>query len=262
MQLLRLRFFPLWLLASLLLPCAVLQAEKVADLPMPDRYVEDFAGVLTPQGKQQIEDLCLEVHRQANAELEVVTIKSLDDGETVEDFTVSLEEKWKIGKKGVDRSALILLVMNPHKLRVETGYGLEGILPDAEVGRILDQAVPDAKRGDYDEALLTIVQETSDVIANDAHVELTPITHTYHQQVVPDRRVTPGQVIGGIIVLLILAVLIGTGHGGWIVWILLNMIGGRGGGGGGGGWGDGDSGGGFGGSGGGESGGGGASRDF
>ena len=78
------------------------QAEKVADLPMPTSYVNDFAQVLSPAGRRQIEDYCLSVHQQANAEVVVATIKSLDDGDTVEQFTVALEEKWKLGKKGED----------------------------------------------------------------------------------------------------------------------------------------------------------------
>jgi uncharacterized protein len=244
------------LLGLLLCPCALLPAEKVADLPMPTRYVEDFAGVLTPQATQRIEDLCLEVHRQANAELEVVTIKSLDGGQTVEEFSSLLEEKWKIGKKGVDRSALIVLVLNPRKLRVETGYGLEGILPDAKVGRILDAADPYAAAANYDQALLTTVQDLAAAVADDAHVTLTPIVHTYHREAAP-RAIGPGQILGGILVILLIVVLIATGNGGWLLYLLLNLLG-SGGGGRGGGGGD-DS---FGGSGGGESGGGGASRDF
>ncbi len=106
----------------------MLRAEKVADLPMPTSYVNDFAHVLTPAGQQKIEDLCLELHNQANADIAVVTIKSLDD-QSIEEFTAALEEKWKIGKKGSDRGAIVVVALNPHKFRIETGYGLEGILP-------------------------------------------------------------------------------------------------------------------------------------
>ncbi len=250
-----------WIAAVLLFSSALaIRAEKVADLPAPTRYVEDFAQVLTPAGQQQIEDLCREVHNQANADLEVVTIKSLDGGESVEDFTSELEEKWKIGKKGVDRSALILLVLNPHRFRVETGYGLEGILPDAKVGRILDGAVPFATQGDDDRALLTATQGLADVIAADAHVTLTPIVHRYRQAPAAAQRGGPGQLVIGIVFVVLIVILAMTGNLGWAFYLVLSLMGGGGGGGGGGG--NGDGGGGFGGSGGGESGGGGASRDF
>ncbi len=254
---------PRWLIALLLALSALgARAQKAADLPLPTRYVNDFAQVLTPAGQRQIEDLCQEVHGQANADIAVVTIKSLDDGQTIEQFTVALEEKWKLGKKGQDRSALVVLVLNPHGLRVETGYGLEGMLPDAKVGRILDQATPLAAAGNYDQALMTVTQGLADVVAADAGVTLTPIVHTYHQQAAPTQRLGAGQIVVGIAVLVLILILAGTGHIGWLFYVLLNMMGGGGGGGGFGGGGDGDSGGGFGGSGGGESGGGGASRDF
>jgi uncharacterized protein len=244
----------------LLLSATLLSAEKVADLPIPTTYVNDFAHVLTPEGQRRIEDLSLEVHQQAGAELVFVTIKSLDDGQSIEEFTVQLEEKWKLGKKGEDRSALFVMVLNPHKLRVETGYGLEGILNDAKVGGILDQGVPFAKSGDYDTALLTIDQGLADVIAADRHVTLTPIVHQYHRQQAP-QTLGVGQIVLGIGFVILILILIKTGHIGWAFYLVMSMMGGGGGGGGGRG-GDDEGGGGFGGSGGGGSGGGGASRDF
>jgi uncharacterized protein len=244
-------------LAVLLLGGGCLLAEKPANLPAPTTYVNDFAHVLTPEGSRSIEDLCAELHNQAGADVVVVTVKSLDDGQSIEEFTAELEEKWKIGKKGVDRSALVVLSLDPRRLRVETGYGLEGILPDAKVGRILDPAVPFARSGDYTQALMTAVQGLADVIAADKGVALSPIVHRYHTEAVP-QKIGPGKIILGIFFVILILILIRTGHIGWAIYLLLNMMGGGGGGGGR----DDDRGGGFGGSGGGESGGGGASRDF
>jgi len=261
MTLARSRF--LWLFA-LLLPCTMLRAEKVADLPMPTSYVNDFADLLTPEGRRQIEALCLEVHRQANAELVVVTINRLED-QSIEEFSASLEEKWKIGKKGTDRGALIVLSLSPRKFRIETGYGLEGILPDAKVGRIRDRATPFASAGNYDQAMLTAVQGLADAIAADAHVTLTPIapaapSYQYRRETVRQTS-RVGRTIIGFVLVLVLFILYRTGHIGWLFYLLLNVALGGNGGGGRGGWGGG-GGGGFGGSGGGESGGGGASGDF
>ena len=250
------------LLLLFLLPCGLL-AEKVADLPLPSSYVNDFAGVLNPTEKQKLEDLCLQLHQKANAELAVVTIKTLDDNQSVEEFTGQLEEKWKLGKKGQDRSVIYLLVLNPHKTRVEVGYGLEGILPDAKVGRILDDTIPAAKQGDWDQALDTGTQEIAQVIAADSQVTLTQTVHRYHrqgQQYASQGRLGLGQIILGILFLGLIAVLILTGNIGWAWMLLWSVMGG--GGGGGGGRDDDDRGGGFGGMGGGSSGGGGASRDF
>ena len=140
---------------------------------------------------------------------------------------------------------------------METGYGLEGILPDAKVGRILDTGIPFARSGDYDQALTNTVQGLADAIAADKGVTLTPIVHHYHRQQA-QQQMGPGQIVLGIGFVILLLILLRTGHLGWAFYLLLNLMGGGGGGGGR----DDDGGGGFGGVGGGSSGGGGASRDF
>lgn len=258
--------FHRWLIVLLFcLPC-VLRAEHVADLPMPSRYVNDFAGVLSPGAVQTMEDECLQLHTLANSDIAVVTIKQLEDGQSVEEFTVALEEKWKLGKKGSDRSAIYVLVLNPHRLRVEVGYGLEGILNDAKVGGILDQATPSAKGGDYDQAMETGLDGLAQVIANDAHVTLSPTVHHYRRVPAatssgPQRLGLGGYLVGAVVLGFVL-IMIFTGNGGLLFSILFSLMGSGGGGFGGGGRDDDRGGGSFGGSGGGESGGGGASRDF
>jgi uncharacterized protein len=258
---------------SLLLPVLSLRAEKVAALPAPTGYVNDFAGVIDPVARQQISALCAALDHQAGAQIAVVTIKTLDDDQTVEDFTSELEEKWKVGKKGTDKGLLILVVLQPRKLRTEVGYGLEGILNDAKVGEIQRSTmVPYLSRGDYGQGLLNGVQAYANVIAADAGVAITPAQPVYRRQADPLRHGSNGgSFIGLGVVILLVVLMIATGNGGWL-WVLLMMLlngggggGGRGGGFGGGGFGggsDGDSGGGFGGFGGGSSGGGGASSDY
>ena len=239
-------------------------AERVADLPMPTRYVNDFAGVLSPGITEEMEATCKALHDQAHADVAVVTIKQLEDGQTVSDFAVKLEDKWKLGQGGTgensSRSAIYILVLNPHKLWIETGYGLEGILPDAKVGRILDTAVPAAQQGDYDGAMTTGLNGLAQVISADAGVTLTPVApHQYHRQVVPQQQhSSAGQIVIVVLFLIVFVILVRTGNLGWALVLLANISGGGGGGGGG----DDDRGGGFGGSGGGSTGGGGAGRDF
>lgn len=246
---------------GLFLAGAGLSAEKVADLPVPTTYVNDFAHVLSPETARKIEDISTQVHQKAAAELFVVTIKQLEDGQSIEDFSQALVEKWKIGKAGQDRSALMLLVLDPHGLRIETGYGLEGEFNDAKVGAILDEAKPLAKAGNYDAAMLTEENALASAIAADKGVTLDQTVHTYHRQAAPPQQLTGGQVVLGIGFVLVLLYLVATGRLGW-AWMLLSMFSGGGGGGGGGRNDDEGGGGGFGGVGGGGSGGGGASRDF
>ena len=243
----------LWLLPA----AAWLHAEKVADLPVPTAYVNDFAHILSPEASEQMESLARAAHTQAQADLFVVTIRTLDDGQSREEFTEQLIEKWKIGKKGVDRSTLLLLIQNPHGVRIETGYGLEGLLNDAKVGAILDQARAAAHGSD---AVLVenAERDLAQAVADDAHVTLSPapVMHQYHQEQAA-QKIGPAQVLLGIGVVIVLFILIKTGNIGWAFYLVTSLMGGGGGGGR-----DDDEGGGFGGVGGGASGGGGASRDL
>ena len=91
-----------WLAVVLLIfaPSAVLTAESVSSLPAPTGYVSDFAGVLSPSTKANLENLCTQVDRQAHAQIAVVTIKTLDSDQSIDEFATALEDKWKVGSKG------------------------------------------------------------------------------------------------------------------------------------------------------------------
>jgi|SRR5271170_3046347 len=257
-----------WLAVVLLLfaPSAVLTAESVNSLPRPTGYVSDFAGVLSPSTQLSLENLCTQVDRQAHAQIAVVTIKTLDNDQSIDEFATELEDKWKVGPKGTDRGILMIVVLNPRKYRIEVGYGLEGILNDAKVGDIGRAMVPSLSQGDYNTAIPLGVQQIARVVAADAGVSLNlaqPV-HQYHrQQQAPVQLSLMELLLGGGVILLILFFLVKTGNTGLIFFLLGNLMGGGGGGyrGGRGGGRDGD-GGGFGGFGGGGSGGGGASGDY
>ena len=263
-------FFSRWLAVVFLIfaPSVVLTAESVDKLPAPTGYVNDFAGVLSPATKSNLENLCTQVDRQAHAQIAVVTIKTLDNDQPIEEFATALEDKWKVGAKGTDRGVLMLVVMNPRKYRIEVGYGLEGILNDARVGDIGRMMVPSLSQGDYNTAIPLGVQQIARIIATDAGVTLNfnqPV-HQYHRQQAPAQITFVQLLLGGGAILLILFFLVKTGNTGLIFFLLGNLMGGgfgggRGGRGEGGGR-DGDGGGGFGGFGGGSSGGGGASGDY
>jgi uncharacterized protein len=256
-----------WLAIVLLIfaPSVVVTAESVSALPAPTSYVSDFAGVLSPSTKASLENLCTQVDRRAQAQIAVVTIKTLDGDQSIEEFATALEDKWKVGPKGTDRGVLMLVVMNPRKYRIEVGYGLEGILNDAKVGDIGRLMVPALSRNDYNTAIPLGVQRIAQIIAADAGVALNleqPV-HQYHRQQAPVQISLTEIVLGGGVILLILFFLVKTGNTGLIFFLLGNLMGGGfGGGRGGRGGGGGGDGGGFGGFGGGSSGGGGASGDY
>ena len=250
-----------------------LRAETVEGLPKPTGYVNDFADVLSPETVQQLDDLCGQLDRTAQAQIAVVTIKSIDPDKsgaqpTIEQFATALEDKWKVGKKGTDRGLLLILVLTPAPPhgRIEVGYGLEGILNDAKVGDIGREMKPILLTGDYNRAITLGVGELARDIAADANVTLDtgrmPQDQMYDRQPQAQIHVSPvpALIFAGIVIF-VLGALIRSGHAGLLFFFLLNMLGGGGGGRGGGGdfgGGGGGEGGGFGGFGGGGSGGGGA----
>src|ERR1035438_8922279 len=148
------------------------QAERVEDLPQPTDYVSDFAHVLSPAAIARLDSLCAQLdHSKTNAQVAVVTIHTLDGADPAE-FTSALEDKWKMGKKGLGRDILVFLAVDDHKRRIDVGYDLEGILPDGKVGDIGREMVPDLRANDFDGAVILAVDEVAQVIAADAKVTL------------------------------------------------------------------------------------------
>lgn len=236
-------------------------AEPIASL-QPTGYVNDFAGVLSPATRSQLEALCKQVDQQAHAQIAVVTVRTTGD-DPIDDYAVRLEEKWKVGPKGSDRGILLLLATDDHKYRFEVGYGLEGILPDGRVGDIGRQMVPYLRQNDYDSAVTLGVQSVAQVIANDAHITLDNAAQNPAMQHQPRRSIHDIFLAVIAIVFFIWLLRSGpSGLAGFLLGMFLGGLGGGGRGGGGFGGGGGGDGGGFGGFGGGSSGGGGASGSW
>jgi uncharacterized protein len=262
----------MFVVVLVLFPVRAVRAETVDGLPEPTGYVNDFAGVLSPETRQSLEGLLTQLDHEAHAQVAVVTVKSVDQDKsgatpTIEEFATALEDKWKVGAKGTDKGVLMIFVANPPPMHgwIEVGYGLEGVLNDAKVGDIGREMKPILASGDFNQGISLGVHEIAQDIAADAGVTLSQdgsgtAVHTYREQpVVQVRPFAVWLVIG--IVVVVLGILIRTGHIGWLFFILFNLLSGGGGGRGGGGFGGGgndEGGGGFGGFGGGGSGGGGA----
>ncbi|MBU2576041.1 TPM domain-containing protein [Patescibacteria group bacterium] len=116
-------------------------------------FVNDFAGVLSDSSREELEALLVDYQKQTNNEISVVIINFLGD-ETIETFAVRLFEEWGIGQKGKDTGALFLISIADNKMRIETGYGLEGDLTDIESKRIVSDVVPPYFRSeDWDEGV-------------------------------------------------------------------------------------------------------------
>jgi len=237
------------------------RAQAVKELPKPTDYVSDDAHVMSQATILELDRLCGEVDHEAHAQIAVVTVNSLA-GETVEQYAVDLYTAWGIGSKQSDRGVLVLVAPNERRRFIETGYGLEGILPDGLVGRIGRQIVPMLRANDFDGALTVETDDISQVIAGNAGIKLQPLTQEGAEFLQQQPQASLAQVAGGIVFLILVVIFLAWAGGSGLLWFLLGMLfsgGGFGGGFGGGGFGGGGgSGSGFGGFGGGATGGGGA----
>jgi uncharacterized protein len=253
------------LAASLFLTASPLVGEDFRKLE-PRGYVNDFAGALDADSVAQLTAICTEVDQKAQAQIAIVTVKTLD-GLVAQDFATRLFERWKVGYKGTNRGVMILLAVSDHQYWFEVGYGLEPILPDGKVGGFGREMVPLLRQGHPNGAVLLATQRVAEVIAQDKGVRLDSIASAPSRAAPaePSADESPSQfpaLVTFIVVILFLRFILflfssgrGMRRGGW-------YSGGFGGGGfGGGGFGGGSfggGGGGFGGFGGGSSGGGGA----
>lgn len=148
-------------------------AAPAPPLPEPEGFVTDTARVLSPATRARLRALLEELQARTGAEIAVVTVPTtapLDDF----GYAMALMDAWKPGRKGEDTGAVFLLAIRDRKIRIVTGYGLEGILPDGLVGAIEDrEVVPRLRAGDVDGAVWHGVAALASRIAASRGVTLT-----------------------------------------------------------------------------------------
>lgn len=142
------------LLALVVLALASMVAVTAAEFPPPLGHVNDFAGLLTAAERESLEAQLIELERATSAEVAVVTVGSLD-GRPLEEYANALFAEWGIGKRGSDNGVLILVATADRAMRIEVGYGLEGILPDGLAGAIIrERFLPRFREDDYRTGIL------------------------------------------------------------------------------------------------------------
>lgn len=242
------------------------------DFPKPtsNKYVNDYVNILPANVSDELISIGNELYQKTGAEAAVVVIDTTGDL-SIEEYANELFREWGIGNKEKNNGVLLLVAVNDRKMRIEVGYGLEGILPDGKTGRIRDEYIlPYFKEENYTEGILNGYKVICGEVAKEYNVELNGTTtqlDNYNEAANPRNGIDFGDIITFIIIVIIIISRIARGPrrrrpgGGW------GGFGGFGGGGfggfgdgGGGGFGGGDSGGG--GFGGGDSGGGGSSGSW
>jgi uncharacterized protein len=119
------------------------------DVPPLRGRVNDYAGVMSQDQARSLESLLAQFEQETGHQVAVLAIPTLD-GEDIEGFSIRVGENWKLGKKGFDNGVILVVAIKDRRLRLEVGYGLEGVLPDAIAKQIIsDYIVPRFRAQDY-----------------------------------------------------------------------------------------------------------------
>lgn len=136
---------------GLLLLCLNLGTSAWAELAVPPlaAHVTDQTATLSPTELAQMEQQLGSFEASKGSQIAVLIVASTLP-ETIEQYSLRVVDQWKLGRKKVDDGALLLVAKDDHTVRIEVGYGLEGVLNDAVSKRIIDeQIVPRFKQGDF-----------------------------------------------------------------------------------------------------------------
>jgi uncharacterized protein len=166
----------------LLLPLALQAAPQ---FPALSGRVVDEAGLLSPQAVQSLTRLLAGHEQAAGNQVVVVTVKSLQ-GYPIEDYGYQLGRHWGIGQKQSNNGVLLIVAPKERKVRIEVGYGLEGVLTDALSHQIIQTAIlPAFRKGDYQQG---IVDGTKAIVA--------VLGGQYQAPAPPPRKAPKGQGLG------------------------------------------------------------------
>lgn len=136
-----------WLLALWLL---VLPWTALAEVPVPElaARVTDLTNTLSPDQKSTLESRLAAFEREKGSQIAVLLVPSTQP-ETIEQYGIRVVDTWKLGRKGIDDGILVLMATQDREVRIEVGYGLEGVIPDVTAKRVIEEImIPRFREGD------------------------------------------------------------------------------------------------------------------
>jgi uncharacterized protein len=180
----------------------------------------DRAGLLSSKTLATLEFELEKLEEETGAQVVVLTIDGLR-GDPIEDYSMRVVDSWQLGRANLDNGVLILIARDDRAIRIEVGYGLEGVLPDVLCARIIDNAMtPAFKRGDFSGGTLRAVRIITGLIEGDpdAPAELAKTSY-------PMPEVGVLVVMIPVFILVIgsfaLTALLTKGSGGWLLYLFL-----------------------------------------
>jgi uncharacterized protein len=179
--------------AIVLIPFTAL-AIDIKDVPNPRQlngtWVTDMAGILDQPTESQINSIITQLEQKNGAEIAVVTVPETAPSASPKTFATALFKHWKIGKKGRNNGILLLISKGDRRVEIETGYGVEAILPNAQVSSIIDTEItPKFKKGDFNGGTLAGTKSLIVALENPASDNQTvPLS------IAPNRQENPSEI--------------------------------------------------------------------
>jgi uncharacterized protein len=127
--------------------------------PAPQQYFNDYAHVVSPDVAAGLNQKLEDFERESSDQILVAIFPKMQSDSSVDDYTVRVARSWKVGQANKNNGAVLFVFVQEHKMFIQVGYGLEGVLPDALCKRIIDEQItPRFKAGDFNGGLSAGVQ--------------------------------------------------------------------------------------------------------
>jgi len=122
--------------------------------PKPDRYFNDYAGVVSSGAAQRFNEQLAQFERETSNQIVVAVWRKMPSQSSIEDFTQRTFQAWQVGQKGRNNGVVFFVFVDDHRMRIQPGYGLEGALPDITCNEIIRDAVaPRFRANDFEGGL-------------------------------------------------------------------------------------------------------------
>ena len=136
-------------IAALFLSLTVAPAEDLP--PAPKAYFNDYAGVTSEANRHELEGRLAKFDKDSSNQVVVAIFPKMDSALSLEQYTLQVANSWAVGRAGKNNGVVLFVFIRDHKMRIEVGKGLTGILTDALAKQILDRDLtPHFKKGDFD----------------------------------------------------------------------------------------------------------------
>jgi len=143
-------------------------AQALQPIPKLEARVTDLTGTLTAGQQAELEQRLADFEARKGAQIAVLLVPTTEP-EQIEQYSIRVAEAWRLGRKKVDDGALLIMAKNDRALRIENGYGLEGVLTDAATNRIIqDTMVPLLRQGQFFAAVSAGIEQMMRLIDGEA----------------------------------------------------------------------------------------------